>query len=165
MFLHYPQPILLQAAVFRTSALKAIGGWREDIVSDDFSLFIRMFSQLKNVGKDFAYQPEVMTCFYRRHEANISRNLERQFRTVDQALTYLCPAEWRDAAYLRNFAGHSITAVRSRKLFLVVRFFHSTVAHIGLLRWLRAAGPALMNSLTTRLSRHFTHNVERWVFT
>ncbi len=124
MFLHYPQPILLQATVFKTSALKDIGGWREDIISDDFSLFLRLFSQLKNVGKDFAYQPDVMTCFYRRHEANSGANVERQFMTVDQALTHLCPTEWRDAAYLRNFANLGIMAVKGGKLSLAVRFFH-----------------------------------------
>jgi glycosyltransferase involved in cell wall biosynthesis len=159
MFLHYPQPILLQATVFKTSALKDIGGWREDIISDDFSLFLRLFSQLKNVGKDFAY-PDVMTCFYRRHEVNISRNWERQFMTIDQALTHLCPTEWQDAAYLRNFANHCIGAMINGKLFLAVRLFHFTVARIGLLRWLRAAGPALIDLLITILSRRLRHKVE-----
>jgi glycosyltransferase involved in cell wall biosynthesis len=147
MFLHYPQPILLQATVFKTSALKDIGGWREDIISDDFSLFLMLLSQWKNVGEDFAYRPDVMACFYRRHEANVSRNLERQFMTIDQALTHLCPAEWQDAAYLRNFAGHAIVAVRRRNILLAVRLFRSTVTHIGLLRCLLGVGPALVTSL------------------
>jgi hypothetical protein len=160
MFLRYPQPIFLQATVFRTSALKDIGGWREDIISDDFSLFLRLFFQLRNVGKDFAYQPEAMTCFYRRHEANVSRSLERQFMTTDQALTHLCPPEWQDAAYLRNFADHAIVAVRRGKIFLTVRFFRTTVAHIGLLRWLLAVGPALVTSLMTILSGRLGHKAD-----
>jgi glycosyltransferase involved in cell wall biosynthesis len=145
MFLNYPHPILLQATVFKTSTLRNIGGWREDIISDDFSLFLRLLSQIKIVGKDFAFQPDVMTCFYRRHEANISRDLERQFNTIDQVITQLCPDHWQDAAYLRAFVGVIFGAVRSGNLFLGARFFRSTVAHIGLYRWLLAAGPALIN--------------------
>jgi hypothetical protein len=122
-------------------------------------MFLMLFSQLKNVGKDFAYQPDVIACFYRRHEANISRNLERQFMMIDEVLTHLCPTEWRDAAYLKNFAGHAIAAVRSGKLFLAERFFHATVAHMGLLRWLRAAGPALIDSLTNMLSNRLTRKI------
>jgi glycosyltransferase involved in cell wall biosynthesis len=152
MFVHYPHPILLQATVFKTSTLKDMGGWREDIISDDYSLFLRLFSQLKNVGKDFAYQPDVMTCFYRRHEENISNNAERQFMTMDQALTQLCPTEHRDAAYLRLLADLGIMVLKRGNLSLALRFFHSTVAHIGILRCLRAAGPALLGSLMTRIS-------------
>jgi glycosyltransferase involved in cell wall biosynthesis len=160
MFLHYPQPILLQATVFKTSALKDIGGWREDIISDDYSLFLRLFSQLKNVGKDFAYQPDVMTCFYRQHDANVSMNLERQFMTTDQALTHLCPPEWQNAAYLRNFADHAIVALRRGNISLAVRLFRSTVAHIGLFRSLLAAGPALVTSLMTILSGRLRHKAD-----
>jgi len=160
MFLHYPQPILLQATVFKTSALKNIGGWREDIISDDYSLFLRLFSQPINVGKDFAYQPEVMTCFYRQHGENVSLNINRQFMTIDQALTHLCPTEYQDAARLINFSISSIAAVRSKELFLAVRFFHATVANMGLLRWSRAAGPALIDHLMTILSRRLSHKME-----
>jgi glycosyltransferase involved in cell wall biosynthesis len=157
MFLRYPQPILLQATVFKTSALRDIGGWREEIISDDFSLFLRLFLQLRNVGTDFAYQPKAMTCFYRRHNANVSGSLERQFMTTDQALTHLCPQEWQDAAYLRNFAGHAIVAVRRRNILLAVRLFRSTVTHIGLLRCLLGVGPALVTSLMAILSGRLGH--------
>jgi glycosyltransferase involved in cell wall biosynthesis len=159
MFLNYPHPIFLQATVFKTSALKNMGGWREDIISDDFAMFLRLFSQLKNVGKDFTYQPDVMACFYRRHETNISNNTERQFMTIDQALTHLCPSEYRDAAYVRLFADLGIMVFKFGNLSLAVRFFHSTVAHIGLLRWLRAAGPALIGSLMARISRRLSHKI------
>jgi alpha-1,3-rhamnosyltransferase len=153
MFLRYPQPMLLQATVFTASALKAIGGWREDLISDDFSLFLRLFSQPKSVGTDFTYHPDVFTCFYRRHEANISSDLERQFMTIAQALTQLCPTEWQDAAYLRHLADFAITAVKRGEIDLAARLLDSTVAHIGLLRSLRGAGPALTDSLLAKLSR------------
>jgi len=159
LFLDYPNPIFLQATVFKTSALKNIGGWREDIISDDFAMFLRLFSQLKDVGKDFAYQPDVMACFYRRHETNISNNTERQFMTIDQALTHLCPSEYRDAAYVRLFADLGIGVLKRGNPSLAARFFYTTVAHIGLLRWLRAAGPALIGSLMARISRRLSHKI------
>lgn len=159
MFLNYPHPILLQATVFKTSTLKDMGGWREDIISDDFSLFLRLFSQLKNVGRDFAYQPDVMACFYRQHETNIGRNAERQFMTMDQTLTQLCPPEYQDAAYLKLLADIGIMVAKRGQLSLAARFFHSTIAHIGLLRSVRAAGPALFNSLMTRISRRLSRKI------
>jgi cellulose synthase/poly-beta-1,6-N-acetylglucosamine synthase-like glycosyltransferase len=148
MFLHYPQPILLQATVFRTAALKAIGGWREDIVSDDFSLFLRLFSELKDVGKDFAFQPEIVACIYRRHELNVSRNVERQFLTIEETLTKLCPPEWRNAAYVLNCAGHGLVAIKSAKVTVAVRIFHSTIAKTGPIGLFRAVTAALIARLT-----------------
>jgi glycosyltransferase involved in cell wall biosynthesis len=157
MFLNYPHPILLQATVFKTTTLKNIGGWREDIISDDLSLFLRLFSQIEDVGKNFTFRPDVMTCFYRRHEVNISRDLERQFKTIDQVITQLCPDKWQDAAYLKTFVGSILMAVKGRNLFLGVRFFRSTVAHVGLYRWLLGTGPALINYMrvTRRLRNKF----------
>jgi glycosyltransferase involved in cell wall biosynthesis len=159
MFLDYPHPMLLQASVFKTSTLKDIKGWREDIISDDFSLFLRLLSQHKDEGKDFAFQPDVMTCFYRRHGANVSLNLERQFMTIDQALTQLCPTEWRDKAYLRNFADLGIMALKKREISAALRLFQFTFAHMGLLRCLRAAGPAFKDSLKKRISQRLSHNI------
>jgi glycosyltransferase involved in cell wall biosynthesis len=160
MFLHYPQPILLQATVFRTSALTAIGGWREDIISDDFSLFLQMFSQLKDVGKDFAFQPDIMACFYRRHGANVSMNLERQFMTVEQALTELCPPEWRDAAYFRNCVAQGVAAMESGRPSLAAQFFHSTIAKVGLVRLVRTAASELIQTLTNGVARRQANAVE-----
>jgi glycosyltransferase involved in cell wall biosynthesis len=153
MFLHYPQPILLQATVFRSSLLTGLGGWREDIISDDFSLFLRMFSQLKEVGKDFAFRPDIMACFYRRHSMNVSRNLERQFITVEQALTKLCPAEWRDAAYFRNCAAHGVTAVKTGKVSVAWRLLSSTVGKTGPLGLFRATVAESIAGLTIGRAR------------
>lgn len=80
--------------------------------------------------------------------------------TIDQTLKYLCPAEWQDAAYSRNFAIHAIVAVRTGKMILAKRFFLTTVARMGLLRWLRATGPALIDSLITTFSRHLSHKIK-----
>ncbi len=154
MYLRYPQPLLLQATVFRTSALKSIHGWREDIVVDDFSLFLRMLSQRKQVGKDFAYHPEIMACFYRQHPSNSYRNLMRQFTMVEQALAKLSPPEWRDAALFRNFASHGLQAMRRREGWLLAQMFYSTVKHLGFLRFVWTFVSESWEILKYRLSRN-----------
>ena len=159
MYLRLPLPILLQATVFKTSVLREVGGWREDIVSDDLYMWLRLFTQMRGVGKDFAYQPDVIACFYRRHESNISKNMERQFITIDEVLTHLCPPKWRDAAYVRNFAAYAITAVKKGNIRLAVRMYRATIAHMSLLRWLRVVSPAFINYLWSRLSSRFSRNI------
>lgn len=131
MFMNYPNPLLLQTAVFRTSALKAIGGWRDDIISDDFSLFLRLFANLKNVGEDFDYQPGVMVCLYRMHPTNSFRNLNRQFLTVEQALVELCPPKWWHEAIFRNFATHGLGALRKGEVLMFANFFRRTLMRLG----------------------------------
>lgn len=139
LFRHYPHPLLLQSTLFTKAALIDLGGWREDITLDDYSLFIRLFSRFNRVGEAFEYHPEIMACFYRRHQANISRNVARQFITVDQALTLLCPPEWRDAALLRNSVAHGVTALEIGKPLLAANLVHSTARRVGLLRSVRAS--------------------------
>jgi glycosyltransferase involved in cell wall biosynthesis len=134
MFMNYPNPLLLQATVFRKSALDAIGGWREDIVSDDFSLFLRMFSMLENPGHDFEYLPEIMVCFYRMHQTNTFRNFQRQFMTVEQAIVELCPRKWWHEAVFRNFATYGLGALRKGEISMFIKFFRRTLMRLGVVR-------------------------------
>lgn len=163
MFLNYPQPILLQATVFKTSTLNAIGGWREDIVVDDFSLFLRMFSRFHDVGQDFGFHPEIMACFYRQHQTNSFRNIERQFMMVEQALTQLCPAEWRDEAIFRNFRIHGVGALREGRLLLASQFLLSTVTRIGLARSMPISAVEFCKALIAKLSKNHAKKFESLV--
>lgn len=131
MYLRYPQPILLQATIIRKSVLQDMGGWREDIRVDDFSIFLRLFSKYQNKDKDFAFLPKVIVSYYRQHSSNISKNIGRQFRIVEQALDRLCPAPLREEALFRNFTGHTLYALLKRKPGLTIGFFASTVRHLG----------------------------------
>lgn len=150
LFLRYPQPILMQATVFRTSKLRAIGGWREDIVIDDYSLFLRMLSELQGAGKDFAFCPDFMTSFYRQHGANSHRNVNRQFAMVEEALAKLCPAQWRDEALLRNLIEHGSYAVRMRQWRSTARFIRSTIRQLGWLAFMHACAREAWNILRKR---------------
>ena len=160
MYLNYPQPLLLQASVFKTSTLQAIGGWREDIVVDDYSLFLRMLGQFPNAGKDFDYCPEIATCFYRMHATNSWRNEERQFRMIEQALAKLCPAEWRDAALVKNFVLHGMIALKHKRPRLAARFLRSTVRHVGFLRSMVLSVSEVRRWWKERRSRRRTRVVE-----
>lgn len=136
-FLQYPQPILLQATVFRTEMLRAMGGWREDIVADDYSFFLRAFSEPQIVGRNFSYLPDVSAVFYRQHGANSHRNIDRYFRMTEEALLKLCPVEWRNEALFRNFFGNELNAVRTLQFRIGLRFARSTVRHLGWAAFMR----------------------------
>jgi glycosyltransferase involved in cell wall biosynthesis len=152
LYLHYPHPILLQSTVIRTSMLRAIGGWREDFISDDFALFLRLFSELRDPGIDFGYFPKIMACFYRQHGTNSHKNIERQFIMVDQALSELCPREWRREALSRNCAVYTMAALSQGKMKRAVRFSRPTIQKVGLFWWLRCIAAEFRRALTRRLS-------------
>jgi len=163
LFLNYPQPILLQSTVFRAATLKNIDGWREDIILDDMSMFTRMLSRASAMGKDFEFRPEIMTCFYRRHPANISRNECRQFQTIEQLLVLLCPPELKSAALLRNFVSYAIPSVKGRRILQAMRFFRSTIRHLGLIRFMRAAASEFRGILADRSVRRHASKREMTV--
>lgn len=160
LFLNYPQPILLQSTVFRTSALKEINGWLEDIISDDMSLFTRMFSQSEAGAQDFAFRPEIIACFYRQHMFNVSKIHARQFQTIEQLLTLLSPAEFRDAALVKNFLSHSVGPLKQGRLLVVMQFFWSTARRVGLIRLLRKVVSASRDLLRERAMRRAANTSE-----
>lgn len=87
MFINYPQPILLQSTVFRTKALKKIGGWDMEVISDDYAIFMKLFLEFKEHNKDFRFSKNLEIVLYRLHGMNTSKNIERQFTTMKQALS------------------------------------------------------------------------------
>lgn len=155
LFLHYPQPILLQSTVFRTSALQQLGGWREDITLDDMSLFTRMFSQSARVGTDFAFAPETLACYYRQHDSNISRNGPRQFLTTEELLAKLCPQDLKAAAFAVNLVGHGLAALKARQFRQAREYLSSTVNHAGMVAWTPYALFEFVRLLARKFGRPF----------
>lgn len=102
MFLNYPQPILLQSTVFRTSALKDIGGWDSDIISDDFSIFIKLFLFFKKYNEDFIFKKDLNIVLYRHHGSNSYKNVERQFITMYEVISKFAiyPIKYKAVGYL-----------------------------------------------------------------
>lgn len=98
MFINYPQPILLQSTVFRTKALKKIGGWDIDVISDDYAIFMKLFLEFKGHNKDFRFDKNLDIVLYRLHGLNTSKNIERQFITMKQALSIYAYDDIKDRA-------------------------------------------------------------------
>jgi glycosyltransferase involved in cell wall biosynthesis len=115
MFLNYPSPLLLQSTVFRTSALREIGGWDARIVLDDYATFIKLLSRFPNKNIDFIYKPEYSVVKYRQHASNSYKNLTRQFFIVKQALDALTPPELIEHAVGNAVAYYFMVALRARK--------------------------------------------------
>jgi glycosyltransferase involved in cell wall biosynthesis len=154
MFLHYPQPILLQGTVFRLAALKDVGAWREDLMLDDMSLFLRLFLANGEASGAFEFCPEVFTCFYRMHATNASKNLERQFAMVEEVILELCPPDLLEAAILRNLADHSTRAIRDRNPKAAWRMVRSSLRHASTLRIAMAGFSELRDTLSVGRSRY-----------
>jgi hypothetical protein len=155
MFFNYPNPLLLQGTVFRVSALRAVGGWREDVALDDLSLFITLFSRCCDVDEQFGYRPDIMTCLYRQHHSNSSNNVARQFAIVEQMLTVLCPPEWRDTAIARKAAYYSLVAMRRRRLQEAAHYLHAMIVRVGLVRSGIGFVIELHNALMIYFSRRY----------
>lgn len=113
LFLNYPQPILLQSTVFRVSALKAIGGWDQSILLDDYPTFVKMFTRYPIAGKDFLFRPDLLAVKYRQHETNSYKNTERQFFMVKQMFDKLAPKEIYAKALGKLLVLHFLGDVRS----------------------------------------------------
>jgi glycosyltransferase involved in cell wall biosynthesis len=151
MFMNYPNPLLLQATVFRTSTLMDIGGWREDILLDDFSLFVRLLSQFPQMGRHFLYKPDIMVCLYRQHTSNSYRDSMRQLMLVEQSLTLLCPPEWRTEAIARKYAYYGQVSLRNGRLREVADLFQSMVTRMGVLRSIHASVCELTSIIGNKL--------------
>jgi glycosyltransferase involved in cell wall biosynthesis len=155
IFLNYPCPMLLQTAIFRRSVLNLLSGWQEDIIWDDLPLFIRMLSRFQNAGSDFEYRPDVSACLYRQHQANTCSNLKLQFRMIEQALTVLCPAEWRDMAIARKAAYYCQAALRRGSIGEASFFLRLMVARVGVSRSMLASAAELHTILRVKLSNAY----------
>jgi glycosyltransferase involved in cell wall biosynthesis len=134
IFLNYPQPLLLQGTVFRRAALVEMGGWRSDIKLDDMATFIRLLSRYPRHESEFCFRPDIVACLYRRHDTNVSRNVERQYRLVEEVIDKLSPPQWRDLALLKNLVGHATIAVNQKKFSAAGRMCLSTFRRLRLHR-------------------------------
>jgi glycosyltransferase involved in cell wall biosynthesis len=113
LFMNYPQPILLQSTIFRVSALKEIGGWDKEILLDDYPTFIKLLSRFPVISKDYVFRPEILVSYYRQHDTNSYKNVERQFGIVKQMLMKLSPKSIYPKAIGKVLALHFLGAIRS----------------------------------------------------
>lgn len=112
---NYPVPLLLQSTVFRTSALKELGGWNTKLMLDDYPMFVKLLVAYPNFGSSFAYLPEIQVVKYRQHQSNSFRNIPRQYHMVSQAVQYLADGFLGEIAIAKALAYYSLVAIKNRK--------------------------------------------------
>jgi len=114
MFTNFPSPLLLQSAVFRTAALKAIGGWDPELVWDDYPTFVKMLGAHPVQDIDFIYRPDVTVAKYRHHGSNTYQNVAKQFSMFHQAINELAPASLKDSVLAKGGAYYLLVGLRGR---------------------------------------------------
>ncbi|GJB81351.1 MULTISPECIES: glycosyltransferase family A protein [Pseudomonas] len=112
MYTNYPSPILLQSTIFRTDALRRIGGWDPKLRLDDYPTFVKLLGIYGEKGRDFGFMPDVDCVCYRQHATNISKNLSSQLRMVRSVLLVLAPDNVRREAIANAAAYYSLNALK-----------------------------------------------------
>lgn len=126
LFLDYPSPILLQSTVFRTKALKEIGGWDQQLILDDLPTFIKLLTKYPKYGKDFIFLPDVEVVGYRQHRTNSYRNLQKQFLMVTQVYRKLAPANLMTKSIGNTLAYYTLAGLRRKEFTKVVAIWRGT---------------------------------------
>ena len=147
IFLSYPSPLLLQSSVFRTRALKGIGGWDPALKLDDYPTFVKLLQHHRLRGIHFDFMPKVDCVGYRQHGVNTYKNVYGQFFMVRQAMQALAPVPLQSKAIARTFAFYTLVALKNRKLDFFGQVFRS--CSVG--EWLR--GVAAIPAVALRYAR------------
>lgn len=114
MFTNFPSPVLLQSTVFRTDALRAIGGWDPDLVWDDYPTFVKLLGAYPVQGVDFLYRPDLTVARYRHHGSNTYQNIAKQFFMFHQAITLLAPDSLKEKVLAKGAAYYILIGLRAR---------------------------------------------------
>lgn len=131
IFLDYPVPLLVQACVFKKSALKNAGGWDPKLEWDDFPLFVKMLNLYPEINTDFIYLPELTVVKYRQHEFNTYKNLKKQVFMIVQTLTMLCPEKFKGKAIARVYARFCFSAIKQKKFAQAMDLVRTSIADHG----------------------------------
>lgn len=115
-FYECPQPILFQSTVFRTSLIKAVNGWDKDISSDDFAMWVKIFTYHFKIKKSISnFFPEINTAFYRHHGNNSYKKFFRQYKFMEQVVLKYAPDEYIENALAIARVNYLFSALKYRK--------------------------------------------------
>ncbi|HDM8051082.1 TPA: glycosyltransferase family 2 protein [Vibrio fluvialis] len=84
LFTDYPKPLLLQSTLFKYTSLAEVGFWNQNVILDDYSMFVKLFNKLPVINYDFCYLQDNFIVNYRAHEGNSYSNIQRQYAIVKQ---------------------------------------------------------------------------------
>lgn len=129
---NYPVPLLLQSTVFRTSALKELGGWNTRLMLDDYPMFVKLLLAYPDFGTSFTYLPEIPVVKYRQHQTNSFRNIPRQYHMVSQTIQYFANGFLGELATAKALAYYSLIAVKNRKPFAISKMIAESSYKVSL---------------------------------
>lgn len=75
-------------------------------------MFIKMFTRFPLLNRDFLYASDQVVVKYRQHDANVHKNISRQFFIINEMLSFLAPAKIYPKALGKVLAMHFLGAVR-----------------------------------------------------
>lgn len=113
LYLNCPSPILSQGTIVRKHAIDAIGKWDDDIIADDYSMFLRLLSRFPTKGKDFLFLPNIECVKYRHHISNSYTKTFRQYLMTKQVLEKYAPVTLKKKAVARKLGLYFGIAVRN----------------------------------------------------
>lgn len=131
IFLNYPVPLLIQASVFKRSALMKVGGWDPELAWDDFPLFVKLLDAHPEMNTDFIYRPKLTIVKYRQHEFNTYKNFSRQVFMIIQTLKSLCPEQLQDKAATRVYIRFSLSALKQKKFIQALQLIKTSIVDHG----------------------------------
>ena len=115
LFFNYPSPLLLQSTVFRTQAIRDVGGWSTDLYLDDYSFFIKVLTEYPEHTTDFVFRDDILVVKYRQHSNNMFRHTFRLFSMVKEVVYALAPTAWQRRAVAKYAAKYGLSALRARR--------------------------------------------------
>lgn len=113
IFTDFPKPLLLQGTIFKTQALKNVGGWDKSLVWDDYPMFVKLFTTYSISSDEFIFRNDIVISKYRQHDTNAYKNFLKQLNMVEEAIKKLSPPELYKTSISRQYAFYLLLTIKS----------------------------------------------------
>ena len=130
LYTDYPKPLLLQSTIFRTDAIKDIGGWDSELELDDYPTFIKLLNK-----ENFIFFDQIPIVYYRHHDNNSSKKILRQYSLVKNTLSKLSPIELKDIAISKRLGFYILLSIKHKKFLTIVELTKKSSIKQNLLAW------------------------------
>lgn len=116
LYVDPPKPILLQSTIVSRDVFISIGGWDQNVVMDDWPIFIRLFEYVLNNNSYFFYNGKLFLSGYRIHNSNSHINTAKQISMFEGVIDNYCPMNLRSEAYANTFVDFSLNLIRRKNI-------------------------------------------------
>jgi|SRR5471030_14316 len=119
IFLDFPKPLLLQSVIFKRQALLGIGGWDENLIWDDYPMFVKLLYKYSVEEKEIVYSPQYVIAKYRQHNTNSYKNTAKQLAMLKQTFVKLVPSAILRQTLARQYAFYFLIALRNKDILVL----------------------------------------------